>query len=58
MKRGDFPFFSPDFRKGKTLGPDEALISWRKPAKCPKGCSPQDFAAMPDSLTPRQLARG
>jgi len=45
----------PDFRKGTRLAPDDALITWLKPAKCPKGCSEEDFAAMPDSLTLRHV---
>jgi len=45
----------PDFRKGTRLGPDERLITWAKPAKCPKGVSEDDFAQLPDSLTLRHV---
>lgn len=45
----------PDFRKGIRLGPDERLITWAKPAKCPKGVSEDDFAQLPDSLTLRHV---
>lgn len=42
-----------DFRQGKRLGPDERLITWRKSAARPSGCSPEDFASQPDTLTVR-----
>jgi len=45
----------PDFRKGTRLGPDERLITWAKPAKCPKGIADEEFATLPDSLTLRHV---
>ena len=44
-----------DFRKGKRLGPHDRLITWSKPALCPKGCSEEDFAAMPKTLVLRHV---
>ncbi|MGI8601661.1 MAG: IS4 family transposase [Verrucomicrobiales bacterium] len=44
-----------DFRKGKSLGKDDRLITWQKPARRPAGCSPEDFSALPATLTLRQI---
>ena len=46
---------SVDFRKGKSLGKDDRLITWKKPAQRPPGCAPEDFAALPETLTLRQI---
>jgi len=42
-----------DFRQGKRLGPNDRLVSWRKPAQRPAGVSPEDFAALPAKLAVR-----
>jgi Transposase DDE domain len=44
-----------DFRHGKSLGPDDILLAWRKPAQRPKGCPTEDFAALPPSIVLRQI---
>lgn len=40
----------PDLRKAKRLGPDDFLITWTKPAKCPAGCSEEDYEALPATM--------
>jgi len=42
-----------DFRQGKRLGVDDRLITWFKPVARPHGCSREDFAAWPETLTLR-----
>ena len=44
-----------DFRKGKKLGPNDRLIEWKKPAKCPKSCTQEEFDALPDTQTLRHV---
>jgi hypothetical protein len=44
-----------DFRRGKHLGKDDILISWKKPAQRTAAWSPHEFAALPDTLTLRQI---
>lgn len=44
-----------DFRRGRRLGRDERLLTWVKPLQCPKTWDPQDFAALPATLTLRLL---
>jgi len=44
-----------DFRRGKRLGKDDILISWKKPAQRTAAWSAQEFAALPDTLTVRQI---
>ena len=44
-----------DFRRGKRLGKDDILITWTKPAQRTAAWSPQEFAALPDTLTLRQI---
>ena len=44
-----------DFRKGKKLGPNDRLIAWKKPAKRPKGCTQEEFDALPASVTLRHV---
>lgn len=44
-----------DFRCGRRLGPDDHLITWRKPTQRPDWLSPEEFAEMPAELTLRQL---
>ena len=38
-------------RRGKRLGKDDILISWKKPAGRAVAWSTQEFAALPDTLT-------
>ena len=42
-----------DFRRGKRLSRDERLVCWKKPLCCGVTFSPQEWAALPDSLTLR-----
>jgi hypothetical protein len=44
-----------NFQKGKYLGKDDRLITWKKPAQRPRGCTAEDFASLPDTLTLRQI---
>ena len=44
-----------DFRRGKRLGKDDILISWKKPGQRTAAWSAQEFAALPDTLTLRQI---
>lgn len=44
-----------DFRKGKRLGKDDRLIEWKKPAQRPAPWSEEEFAALPERLTLRQI---
>ena len=44
-----------DFRRGKRLGKDDILISWKKPGQRTAPWSPHEFAALPDTLTLRQI---
>jgi hypothetical protein len=39
-----------DFRQGRRLGPNERLVTWRKPLARPHGCSPEEFATWPETL--------
>jgi Transposase DDE domain len=44
-----------DFRRGKRLGKDDILIRWKKPGQRTAAWSPKEFAALPDTLTLRQI---
>ncbi len=44
-----------DFRRGQRLGPDDRLLSWKKPAQRTPVWSVEDFAALPESLTVRVI---
>lgn len=44
-----------DFRKGKRLGHDDILLTWKKPAQRPDSVSAEEFAALPDTLLLRQI---
>ncbi len=48
---------STDFRCGKRLGPKDHLIVWTKP-KRPDWMSPEEYAAVPETLTVRELKVG
>jgi len=45
---------STDFRTGKRLGPHDQLVCWTKPAR-PDWMSPEEYAALPDQLTLREV---
>jgi hypothetical protein len=42
-------------RKGKIIGESDKLVTWNKPKKCPKSLSESEFAALPSTLTVRQI---
>jgi hypothetical protein len=42
-----------DFRQGRRLGPNDRLVTWRKPAQRPAGCPPEVYDALPETLTLR-----
>ena len=44
-----------DFRRGKRLGPEDIILLWTKPSQRPETLSAQEFSALPDSLTVRQI---
>ncbi|OWK34405.1 Mobile element protein [Fimbriiglobus ruber] len=43
-----------DFRRGRRLGRDDHLVVWKKPQR-PDWMSREDYAALPDSLTVREV---
>lgn len=43
-----------DFRTGERLGKDDHLVFWERP-KCPKWMSVEQYAALPDFLTLREV---
>lgn len=44
-----------DFRKGVKLGPNDRLLTWKKPAQRPKGCTQEEYDALPASMTLRHV---
>ena len=44
-----------DFRRGKSLGPRDHLVCWRKPATRPAWMTPEQYAAFPDQMTVREV---
>jgi hypothetical protein len=44
-----------DFRCGKRLGKNDRLLNWTKPTECPPTLSAEQFHALPDSLSLRQI---
>jgi hypothetical protein len=44
-----------DFRRGRRLGPDDHVVSWRKPTSCPEWLSAAEFAALPAELSLREV---
>ncbi len=44
-----------DFQKGITPGHDDWLISWKKPAQRPKGCTQEENDALPATMTLRHV---
>jgi hypothetical protein len=44
-----------DFRQGKRIGPDDRLVLWKRPAKCPPDLTGEEFAEMPETLQVRLI---
>lgn len=44
-----------DFRRGKRLGKRDHIVTWSKPVSAPNAMTPDEFAALPDTLTVREL---
>lgn len=44
-----------DFRKGVKLGPNDWLITWKKPAQRPKGCTQEEYDALPATMALRHI---
>jgi hypothetical protein len=44
-----------DFRTGKALGPDDRLVTWKKPAQRTEVWTEEEFAALPETLTLRMI---
>ncbi len=44
-----------DFRKGVKLVPNDRLITWKKPTQRPKGCTQEEFDALPASMMLRHV---
>ena len=44
-----------DFRTGRSLGPDDRLVTWAKPAQRTEAWSVAEFAALPETLTLRMI---
>jgi hypothetical protein len=44
-----------DFRRGQRLGSEDHLATWDKPVKCPAGLTAEEFAALPEQLTVREV---
>lgn len=47
----------PRSRWIKSLGQDDQLVEWFKPRACPKYMSKEQYAALPESITVRELRR-
>jgi hypothetical protein len=44
-----------DFRRGQKLGIGDHLVTWQRPAQCPKSMTPEAFDALPTELTVREV---
>lgn len=44
-----------DFRKGDKLGPNDRLLTWKKPVLRPKGCTPEEYKKLPPHMTLRHV---
>jgi len=44
-----------DFRRGRRLGKDDHIVTWLKPTTRPRGMTRREFAALPETLTVREL---
>jgi hypothetical protein len=38
------------FEKEKQLGPNDQIVTWKRPQSCPKGMSKEEFKSLPESL--------
>lgn len=47
-----------DFRRGEKLGTRDHRVSWPKPKARPEWMSPEDYAALPEELTLREVKVG
>ncbi|MEM6404264.1 MAG: IS4 family transposase [Cyanobacteria bacterium P01_D01_bin.116] len=41
--------------KGKIVGDSDKLVTWYKPKRCPKGLSKDEFDALPQTITVREI---
>lgn len=41
--------------KGKIIGDCDKLVTWNKPKKCPKGLNKEEFDALPQTITVREI---
>ena len=44
-----------DFRRGKVIGVLDHLVTWTKPAQCPRGLRLEDYLRLPETLTLREV---
>jgi hypothetical protein len=44
-----------DFRRGKVIGAEDHVVTWRRPKQVPKGLRAEDFALLPETLQVREL---
>jgi hypothetical protein len=44
-----------DFRTGQRLGPNDHVVTWRKPAQRPEGMDEATYAGLPDELRVREV---
>ena len=44
-----------DFRRGKSLGTRDHIVSWPKPVARPEWMTPEQYARLPDELTVREV---
>ncbi|WP_375497211.1 IS4 family transposase [uncultured Nostoc sp.] len=42
-------------RKGKIVGDCDKLVTWHKPKSCPKGLNKDEFLALPQTITVREI---
>ena len=46
---------SADFRRGQQLGPDDHVVIWHKPTKCPDWLTEAEFAELPSEMKVREV---
>jgi len=44
-----------DFRRGKVIGVLDHLVTWPKPAQCPRGLRMEDYLRLPETLALREI---
>ena len=49
------PHRKTDFRRGRRLGKEDHLVTWKKPSHRPEGLSPALFASLPHEQTLREV---